>query len=131
MSKDVKFNINLSVNGKDVVVQCKQGVQELSKALGTIPSKTEQGRQTILKWAGISSLYNNLYSGLQQLTGAVQPFIAKSNAATEAQTKLTTVMRQRMGATEADTEAVNKAVSAQTKLGVVGGTVQRSDLCLP
>ena len=26
MSKDVKFNINLSVNGKDVVVQCKQGV---------------------------------------------------------------------------------------------------------
>ena len=131
MSKDVKFNINLSVNGKDVVVQCKQGVQELSKALGTIPSKTEQERQTILKWAGISSLYNNLYSGLQQLTGAVQPFIAKSNAATEAQTKLTTVMRQRMGATEADTEAVNKAVSAQTKLGVVGGTVQRSGLCLP
>lgn len=86
MSKDVKFNINLSVNGKDVVVQCKQGVQELGKALGTIPSKAEQGRKTILKWAGISSLYNNLYNGLQQLTGAMQPFIAKSNAAKEAQT---------------------------------------------
>lgn len=128
MSKDVKFNINLSVNGKDVVVQCKQGVQELGKALGTIPDKAEQGRRTILKWAGISSLYNNLYNGLQQLTGAMQPFIAKSNAATEAQTKLTTVMRQRMHATEADTDAVNKAISAQTKLGVVGGTVQRSGL---
>ena len=128
MSKDVKFNINLSVNGKDVVVQCKQGVQELGKALGSIPGKAEQGRRTILKWAGISSLYNNLYNGLQQLTGAMQPFIAKSNAATEAQTKLTTVMRQRMHATEADTDAVNKAISAQTKLGVVGGTVQRSGL---
>lgn len=128
MSKDVKFNINLSVNGKDVVVQCKQGVQELGKALGTIPGKAEQGRRTILKWAGISALYNNLYSGLQQLTGAMQPFIAKSNAATEAQTKLTTVMRQRMHATEADTDAVNKAISAQTKLDVVGGTVQRSGL---
>ena len=45
MSKDVKFNINLSVNGKDVVVQCKQGIQELGKALGTIPSKAEQGRR--------------------------------------------------------------------------------------
>ena len=44
MSKDVKFNINLSVNGKDVVVQCKQGVQELGKALGTIPGKAEQSR---------------------------------------------------------------------------------------
>ena len=128
MSKGVKFNVILSINGKDVVVQCKQGVQELGKALGTIPDKAEQGRRTILKWAGISTLYNNLYNGLQQLTGAMQPFIAKSNAATEAQTKLTTVMRQRMHATEADTEAVNKAISAQTKLGVVGGTVQRSGL---
>ena len=44
MSKDVKFNINLSVNGKDVVVQCKQSVQELGKALGTIPGKAEQSR---------------------------------------------------------------------------------------
>lgn len=128
MSKGVKFNVILSINGKDVVVQCKQGVQELGKALGTIPDKAEQGRRTILKWAGISSLFNNLYSGLQQLTGAMQPFIAKSNAATEAQTKLTTVMRQRMNATQADTDAVNKAISAQTKLGVVGGTVQRSGL---
>ncbi len=128
MSKGVKFNVILSINGKQVVVQCKQSVQELGKALGTIPDKAEQGRRTILKWAGISAMYNNLYSGLQQLTGAMQPFIAKSNAATEAQTKLTTVMRQRMHATEADTEAVNKAISAQTKLGVVGGTVQRSGL---
>ena len=128
MSKDVKFNINLSVNGKDVVVQCKQGVQELGKALGTIPGKAEQSRQAMIKWSAVSTIYNNLYNGLQQLTGAMQPFIAKSNAATEAQTKLTTVMRQRMHATEADTEAVNKAISAQTKLGVVGGTVQRSGL---
>lgn len=124
MSKDVKFNINLSVNGKDVVVQCKQGVQELGKALGTIPGKAEQSRQAMIKWSAVSTIYNNLYNGLQQLTGAMQPFIAKSNAATEAQTKLTTVMRQRMHATE----AVNKAISAQTKLGVVGGTVQRSGL---
>lgn len=128
MSKDVKFNINLSVNGKDVVVQCKQGVQELGKALGTFPGKAEQSRQAMIKWSAVSTIYNNLYNGLQQLTGAMQPFIAKSNAATEAQTKLTTVMRQRMHATEADTEAVNKAISAQTKLGVVGGTVQRSGL---
>lgn len=128
MSKDVKFNINLSVNGKDVVVQCKQGVQELGKALGTIPGKAEQSRQAMIKWSAVSTIYNNLYNGLQQLTGAMQPFIAKSNAATEAQTKLTTVMRQRMHATKADTEAVNKAISAQTKLGVVGGTVQRSGL---
>ena len=67
MSKDVKFNINLSVNGKDVVVQCKQGVQELGKALGTIPGKAEQGRMAMIKWSAVSTIYNNLYNGLQQL----------------------------------------------------------------
>lgn len=111
MSKDVKFNINLSVNGKDVVVQCKQGVQELGKALGTIPGKAEQSRQAMIKWSAVSTIYNNLYNGLQQLTGAMQPFIAKSNAATEA-----------------NTTAVNEAMAAQTKLGIIGGTVQRSGL---
>lgn len=69
MSKDVKFNINLSVNGKDVVVQCKQGVQELGKALGSIPGKAEQSRQAMIKWSAVSTIYNNLYNGLQQLTG--------------------------------------------------------------
>ena len=44
MSKEVKFNVILSINGKDVVVQCKQSVQELGKALGTIPGKAEQSR---------------------------------------------------------------------------------------
>lgn len=55
-------------------------------------------------------------------------YISKANSAAEAQTKLTTIMRQRMGATEADTAAVNEAVAAQTKLGIIGGTVQRSGL---
>lgn len=45
MSKTIPFNIKLSVNGQQVIVSCKQGVQELGKALGTIPGKAEQGRQ--------------------------------------------------------------------------------------
>ena len=34
MSKDVRFNIHLKVDGKDVVVQANTSVNELSKALG-------------------------------------------------------------------------------------------------
>ena len=56
----------------------------------------------------------------------MQPFIAKSNAAAEAQTKLTTIMRQRMGASEADVSSMNKMIAVQTQLGIIGGTVQRS-----
>ena len=67
MSKGLKFNVILSINGKDVFVQCKQSVQELGKALGTIPSKAEQSRQAMIKWSAVSTIYNNLYNGLQQL----------------------------------------------------------------
>lgn len=67
MSKEVKFNVNLSVNDKDVVVQCKSDVEKLDKALGTIPDKAEQGRHAMIKWSAVSTIYNNLYSGLQQL----------------------------------------------------------------
>jgi hypothetical protein len=64
MAKDVKFNINLSVIGKNVVAQCKASVEGLSRALGTVPTKAEQALISIIKWASISATFNNLYAGL-------------------------------------------------------------------
>ena len=55
-------------------------------------------------------------------------YVSKANASTTAQTKLVTVMRQRMNATDADTAAINKAVAAQAQLGIVSGTVQKSGI---
>lgn len=128
MSKDVKFNIHLSVDGKDMVVNAKSSVKELSAAVGAIRGEAKKSTETLLRFNQSVQAVRNVYGGFQQLAGAMQPFIAKANAAAEAQTKLTTVMRQRMGATQADMAAINQLVAAQTKLGVVGGTVQRSGL---
>ena len=79
-------------------------------------------------FSNISNLATGAYNAMKSLTGVMDTYIQKANAAAEAQTKLTTVMRQRMDATEADVAAVNAAVKAQTELGVVGGTVQRQGL---
>ena len=128
MSKDVKFNIHLSVDGKDMVVNAKSSVKELSEAVGAIRGEAKKSTETLLRFNQSVQAIHNVYGGFQQLSGAMQPFIAKANAAAEAQTKLTTVMRQRMGATQADMAAINQLVTAQTKLGVVGGTVQKSGL---
>lgn len=128
MSKDVKFNIHLSVDGKDMVVNAKSSVKELSAAVGAIRGEAKKSTETLLRFNQSVQAVRNVYGGFQQLAGAMQPFIAKANAAAEAQTKLTTVMRQRMDATQADMAAINQLVAAQTKLGVVGGTVQRSGL---
>ncbi len=128
MAKDIKFNIKLTVDGKQVVVRCKQDVRDLGEALSGVAGNAGSVNAALTRLASVSTLLRNGMNGIRQLGDAMQPFIAKANAATEAQTKLTTVMHQRMGATEADTAAVNDAVAAQTKLGIVGGTVQRSGL---
>lgn len=128
MSKDVKFNIHLSVDGREMVVNAKSSVKELSAAVGAIRGEAKKSTETLLRFNQSVQAIHNVYGGFQQLAGAMQPFIAKANAAAEAQTKLTTVMRRRMDATQADMAAINQLVAAQTKLGVVGGTVQRSGL---
>lgn len=39
MAKDVKFNIKLNVDGKDVVVQASTNVQQLADKLGVVHDK--------------------------------------------------------------------------------------------
>lgn len=128
MAKTIGFNIRLNVDGKEVVVQCKKGIDDLSRALGTIPGKAGAIRQSFMGFAAVTTTIQGMYSGLQQIAGVMTTYIQKANAATEAQVKLRTVMMQRMQATQQDIDAINELVKSQTALGVVGGTVQRSGL---
>ena len=128
MAKTIPFNIKIRIDGKDVVVSSRRDMEKLGEALHASQKRASEFRDTMVKWNTISSTVGNVYSSLQNLTNIMGGYIAKANAATEAQTKLTTVMRQRMSATAEDVASVNAAVAAQTKLGVVGGTVQRSGL---
>lgn len=128
MAKTIPFNIKIRIDGKDVVVSSRRDVERLGEALNASTQRANRFRDSMIKWSAISSTVGNVYSSLQNLANIMGGYIAKANAATEAQTKLTTVMRQRMSATAEDVASVNAAVAAQTKLGVVGGTVQRSGL---
>ena len=128
MAKTIPFNIRLTIDGKEVVVSSRRAVEQLGEALMATSRKADAVNKALVSWSSISTISNNVYSSIQNLTNAMSGYIAKANAATEAQTKLTTVMRQRMAATSEDVATVNEAVAAQSKLGVVGGTVQRSGL---
>lgn len=128
MAKTIGFNIRLNVDGKEVVVQCKKGIDDLSRALGTIPGKAGAIQRSFMGFAAVTTTIQGMYSGLQQIAGVMTTYIQKANAATEAQVKLRTVMMQRMQATQQDIDAINELVKSQTALGVVGGTVQRSGL---
>lgn len=128
METDLNYYIHLGVIGKQEIVYTKNAVKEFGKALGTIPNKADNVRNSIIKWGTLSNTLSVAQNSVQQIAGVMDTFIQKSNAATESQTKLRTVMQQRMSATDADVSSVNNLIKAQTELGVVGGTVQRSGM---
>ena len=128
MSKDIKFNIRVNVDGKEVLVDARTNTKKFARALADAKTESDRTRDSLIKWGSLSVTFSNLYSGIQQLQGAMGSFVSAYNGATEAQTKLNTVMQQRMNASQGDVAAVNQVVAAQVKLGVIGGTVQRSGL---
>ena len=127
-NNDIRRRVLLNVDGKSSVVEVSSSVKELQNALGSVKDKSEKLRQSIAHFANISVIANNALTGLQNLGAAMQPFIDKANNAAVVQTKLKTVMEQRMRATGQDVAAINQLVGTQGKLGVIGGTVQRAGL---
>ena len=127
-NNDIRMRVLLNVDGKSSVVEVSSSVKELQNALEATKNKAEKMRVAMLHLANISVLANNAMTGFHNLGAAMQPFIDKANNAAVVQTKLKTVMEQRMRATGQDVSAINQLVGAQGKLGVIGGTVQRSGL---
>lgn len=128
MAKDIKFNIKLNIDGKNVIVQASESVKELQRNLTAAKTGSQRLSAALIKVNQTTQAYTNISGALSTLGGIMNGYIAKANSAAEAQTKLSTIMRQRMSATDADTAAINNAVAAQTKLGIVSGTVQKSGL---
>lgn len=124
MAKDVKFNIKLLVDGKDHIVEASTDVKRLAQELEIAQTDATKARDALVKMTQIGASFQNVIYGMQQLTGVFGPMISANNVQIEAETKLTTVMRQRMGATEDEIRGIMELASAQQKLGVIGDEVQ-------
>lgn len=124
MAKDIKFNIKLTIDGKEQVVTASTNVSNLAKELGIAKTQADRTRESILRWNQTSQAMRDVYSGVMGLTNVMQTFIDANKASAESSTKLVTIMRERMNATDGEVESVKQLASEQTKLGVIGSTVQ-------
>ena len=124
MSKSVKFDIKLNIDGRDVVVAAKTNVQDLANGLNQVESKGLKAAKALIGFNQAAQAFQNLSSGLQQLTGVLGSYSQAHNVQMQAETKLATIMRERMNATDADIAAIRELTSAQQSLGVVGDEVQ-------
>lgn len=117
MASDIKYNIKISVDGKEAVVETTRSVRDLA-------SEAEATRKALRTWTNLALSTQALTSSLQSLTGLMKEYSDANRAQVEVETKLATVMKQRMNASDAEIQSIKDLASAQQALGVVGDEVQ-------
>ena len=73
MAKEIKFNIKLNIDGKQVVVDCKNNVKQLGEALTGVKAKAMAMDMALSRLASISTLMRNGMDGIRQLGDAHRP----------------------------------------------------------
>lgn len=122
-SNDIRMRVLLNVDGKKTVAEVSSSVKELQNNLRAAKSESDKANESLNKLVNFTRLASGVQMGIQSLTAAMQPFIDKANNAVVVQTKLKTVMEQRMGATAQDVAAINKLRLARPDTGVDVGAL--------
>lgn len=117
------IQIVLQADGKpiDAIIKSTEGLQEaMKKAL----EESTKLKPSLVNAAATASLFQTLKSAVGSLQGVFSSYTQAFEAAAVANTKLKTIMEQRMDATAEDVKGVKDVISAQKELGVVSGSVQ-------
>lgn len=131
MAKEIKFNIRLNIDGKEQIGVVTADVVKLRRAMEDSKSSAQQFRDKLLSINQAVTALQNASEAIAGLRDTMAGLTASYNAVQQANTQLTTVMRQRMNATDEDIKKVTAVISAQSKLRVIGGTKPRYSLKLP
>ena len=122
MDKQVRFTVKIEDGG--TFHHVTMNADELSKAIGAVCRSAEEARMSIISWAQVAQAVGTIQQAMGELEGVVTDLSKVYAVQVEAETKLQTVMRQRMGATDEMIQSVKDLCSAQQALGVVGDEVQ-------
>lgn len=117
------IQIVIEADGKpiDAVIKSTEGLKEaMQKAI----SEATKLKPSLINAAASASLFQSLKSAVGSLQGIFASYTQSYEAAAVANTKLTTVMQERMNSTAEDVKGVKDVISAQKELGVVSGSVQ-------
>jgi hypothetical protein len=124
MPKEVSFVIRLDDKGtfKKVTVDA----EELGRAVRSVQDESEKAKRTIISWSEVSQAFDVLQNAIGELQGVMTDLTSAYQVQLVAETQLQTIMRQRMGVTDAEIQSVKDLCSAQQELGVIGDEVQLS-----
>ncbi len=124
MANTVNFKIQLEVDGQQRVVNATADIGNLVKEVGVAEKAANRFSNAFADLANVSMALDGVTNTIGQMQRALQGLTAAYAVQEQNEKRLETVMRERMGATEADIQQMKELASAQQALGVIGDEVQ-------
>lgn len=111
-------------DGQDGLKTLTMDADALKKAMGGVLGEAKGMKKSLMDLGAVSFGLDAISGALSSLQGMMKGLTDAYDVQVEAETKLETVMRQRMNATEAEIQSIKDLCSAQQQLGVIGDEVQ-------
>lgn len=115
------FKITGDANSFKDLIKDAEG---LKKAMSAAVEESQQLNNSAINFAAVATGIDALSEGLGKLRDAMADLTEGYNYAVEAETKLTTVMRQRMNATQEEIDKIKELALAEREKGVIDDDVQ-------
>ena len=117
----ITFKLDGDGNGFKTLAQDANG---LKQAITATLSEAKQLKGNVINFAALATGIDAAQRSFGQLQSLMGDLAQSYQQQEIAETQLTTVMRQRMNATDAEIDSIKQLASEQQKLGVVGDEVQ-------
>ena len=124
--KTLDFTIHIKDDGSSVIKKIGVNTEELAKAVRAVKKEMDGLNTKMVNMAQFSQICKAVSSAFTQVQEAFKSLTAATAAQTTAETQLTTVMKQRMGATNEQIQSIKDLCSAQQEQGVIGDEVALS-----
>lgn len=124
MAKEVSFLIKIHSDGGAKRVTAD--AEEMGRVIREVQDEAEKAKRDVLTWAQAAQAVDVLQNSISELQGILNDLTEAYQVQLIAETQLDTIMRQRMGSTNAEIQSVKELCAAQQELGVIGDEVQLS-----
>lgn len=124
MSQNVTVKIQINDGGtfKDITINA----DDLANAINTVKGRADDLDKSLVSMASLGQIFDGLSSAVRNLSNYISNLTSDYKSALEAETKLSTAMRNTMDATDEEIQSIKDFCDEQERLGVVAGDVQVS-----
>lgn len=123
---DTIVKLQIKVTGSNSFKEVEVSADELAKAIDQVKGKTDQLASSLINSNQIVQAFEQVSSAVRGLQSVMHSLTDAYAVQAQAETKLATVMRNTMDATDDEIQSIKNLASAQQQLGVVGDEVQLS-----